>query len=276
MNAVVMTDNDWGLMDPSSQLSEQYMKFLNEVTDGDDKVIVVGRKTFEKVFNNKPMPGKLNLVLSDSVKIAATGTINDKSTLLYMNSKEEIDKFIDLNKSSNIFICGGDSIYDLYLDRCDKVYQMHYSNRAMHYSTFPHLYRNNFEVSWCKNKDRYDDYSIFYVEWEFLGNNHYCLTGSLEEWGSKIEFVSKNGIDWTTIYGLQLETGGYEQRRLSKIFKAGRPRLEPATVKINDYLFRTTYCYTLDTSIVMFDGYGETEERSKAVAEYYKDYYSKL
>ena len=85
------------------------MKFFKETTMGHP--VVMGRKTFESL--PKVLPGRTNIVLSRSNNFP-------KEVLVFKN----IDELNDYYKNNNeeIFIIGGASIYNKFINLSDKLY----------------------------------------------------------------------------------------------------------------------------------------------------------
>lgn len=85
------------------------MKFFKETTMGHP--IVMGRKTFESL--PKVLPGRKNIVIS-------TNQINNNEIELYKSIREFLIKYQDYNY--DIFIIGGASIYNEFIDMATKMY----------------------------------------------------------------------------------------------------------------------------------------------------------
>jgi dihydrofolate reductase len=90
------------------KLSED-LKLFKEVTMG--HTVLMGRKTFESI--GKPLPGRLNLVVSRTAEFGGVETIRDLDT--FDPSRFE-------NGGSEIFVIGGSEIYSKLLDRCELLY----------------------------------------------------------------------------------------------------------------------------------------------------------
>ena len=86
------------------------LKHFKEKTFG--KPCIMGQKTFESI--GRPLPGRLNIVLSKDPKFKAKGVITCDS----------IDSAVRWasNYSSEVFVIGGGSIYAQTIDLADKLY----------------------------------------------------------------------------------------------------------------------------------------------------------
>jgi dihydrofolate reductase len=75
------------------------------------KPIVMGRKTFESI--GRPLPGRTNIVVSRDANLSIDGVIivtNFNDAILAAHGAEEV------------MIIGGGSIYQAYLERCQRLY----------------------------------------------------------------------------------------------------------------------------------------------------------
>lgn len=82
------------------------LKFFKQTTT--ENTVVMGRKTFDSI--GKPLPNRLNIVLSRSNEIENT---------IVLRSKEEVLKLAEYLKG-DIFIIGGAKIYQEFADVIEK------------------------------------------------------------------------------------------------------------------------------------------------------------
>ena len=87
------------------------LKFFKNTTWG--MVVVMGRKTFEAV--NKPLPGRINIVITRQAGWTAEGTV----TATDLN--DALKKAGETN-CEEIFVIGGGEIYKQSMAICDKIY----------------------------------------------------------------------------------------------------------------------------------------------------------
>ena len=91
------------------------LKYFKKITTG--KTVVMGRKTFESIINrnNKPLPNRINVVLTrdSGYKFDGAIIIND------------LNKFLENNKDEDIFIIGGKQIFDESMNYVDRFYITH-------------------------------------------------------------------------------------------------------------------------------------------------------
>lgn len=112
MNLIAAVDSNWGI-GKNNQLLVKIpadMKFFRETTTG--KVVVMGRKTLESFPNGQPLKNRVNIVLTHD----ETYQVKD-AILVY--SIEELWKELEKYDSENIYVIGGESIYDQLVDACD-------------------------------------------------------------------------------------------------------------------------------------------------------------
>ena len=115
MNAIVVVDKNWAIGKDNDLLVHLPgdLKYYKEKTTG--KVIVIGRKTLESFPGGRPLPNRTNLVLTSNPEYKnphCTVCLGEAAML------KELENY----PTQDIFVSGGQSIYDLFLDRCDTVY----------------------------------------------------------------------------------------------------------------------------------------------------------
>lgn len=127
MNAIVCVDENWGIGKDGSLLFSipDDMKHFVEMTK--NNIIVIGRKTLESFKNKKPLKNRLNIVLTKDKNLYKNYTKFDD--IVFAFDKSEVYSILsDLThkfpKYANAMsiVCGGDSIYKLFLDDCDEIY----------------------------------------------------------------------------------------------------------------------------------------------------------
>ena len=87
------------------------LKFFKNITWG--MVVIMGRKTFEAV--NKPLPGRINIVITRQADWNAEGTI----------AATDLQDALQKAKATNcneIFVIGGGEIYKQSMEIADKIY----------------------------------------------------------------------------------------------------------------------------------------------------------
>ena len=115
MKAIVAVDKNWAIGNKGKLLERipDDMKFFRKMTL--NKVIIMGRATFESFPGCKPLKNRINVVLS------STATYEDKDIVLCRN-KQEAMEFLKPYNGDDIFVIGGEAIYREFLPYCDEVY----------------------------------------------------------------------------------------------------------------------------------------------------------
>ncbi|MBP3261788.1 dihydrofolate reductase [Pseudobutyrivibrio sp.] len=156
MNLIVAVDKNWAIGKDNKLLVSipDDMKFFRETTTG--KVVVMGRKTLESFPNSKPLPNRVNIVLTRDAKYEAKGAI-------IVHSKEELNEELKKYNSDDIYVIGGESIYRMMLDECDRAFVTYvdYSYDADTY--FPNLD----EMSDWKLAEESEEQTYYDIEFYF-------------------------------------------------------------------------------------------------------------
>lgn len=115
MNVIVAVDEQWGIGKDGDLLCRISgdMKRFRAITSGN--VLILGRKTLESFPNKKPLPNREHIVLTNNLEYQAEGV-----TLCH--SIAEIPKVLESFKGKDIFVAGGESIYEQLLPFCEKAY----------------------------------------------------------------------------------------------------------------------------------------------------------
>lgn len=115
MNLIVAVDKNWAIGKDNSLLvripSDQ--RYFKEKTT--NNVIVMGRKTLESFPEANPLPNRTNIVITSNPNYKAKDT-----RLVYSieEALEEIKKY----PSEQVYIIGGQTIYEQFLGYCDVAY----------------------------------------------------------------------------------------------------------------------------------------------------------
>lgn len=115
MNLIAIVDQRWGIGYRGSLLnnSPKDMQYFKEKTL--HKVVVMGRKTLETLPNHQPLFDRINIVLSCE-------TDEFKEGFLVCSNLESLLHTLSYYKSEDIFIIGGQSVYELLLPFCDTAF----------------------------------------------------------------------------------------------------------------------------------------------------------
>lgn len=113
MKAIVAVDKEWGIGKNNGLLFRlpRDMAFFKEKTW--DKVVVMGGNTLLSFPGGKPLPHRINIVLSSSL---------ERDDCIVVKNLDEL--FVELQKynSEDIFIIGGAMFYRTMIDYCSVAY----------------------------------------------------------------------------------------------------------------------------------------------------------
>jgi dihydrofolate reductase len=115
MNFIAAVDANWGIGNKGRLLAriKEDQKFFKETTMG--HVVVLGRKTLEEFPGGKPLSGRTNIILSRNTDYVQAGAV-------VAHSLSELSEVLSKYDSDDIFVIGGQSIYDMLIPYCDTAY----------------------------------------------------------------------------------------------------------------------------------------------------------
>lgn len=136
ISIIVAVSDEWGIGRNNELLwniSEDLKRF-KKLTTG--KKVIMGKKTWESL-PKKPLPGRINIVLTD-----VPGEKIENAVTVY-----SIDDAIDkCEKSEEAFVIGGGSIYKQFLPFSDRLYITHVHKKAPADVYFPEIRMNEWKV----------------------------------------------------------------------------------------------------------------------------------
>ena len=108
------------------------LKFFRYTTLG--KTVVMGRKTYESI--GKPLPKRVNIVVSSTMK--------ETEGIIVFNSFEKVlEKY--LNSEEEVFIIGGESLYNFFINYAQNIYLTRVYAKSMADKYFPMFNENDYE-----------------------------------------------------------------------------------------------------------------------------------
>lgn len=156
MQLIVAVDRNWAIGNGNKLLVRipEDQKFFRETTMGN--VVVLGRKTLAEFPNGLPLKGRINIILSRNPDF----TVKDA---IVVHSEKELFEELKKYDSSQIFVIGGESIYNMLYEYCDTAHvtKIEYSYQADKY--FPDLDK---ETGWQLTGDS-DEHTYFDLEYYF-------------------------------------------------------------------------------------------------------------
>lgn len=160
MNIIAAVDNNWAIGKNNQLLVQIPMdqKFFREVTEG--KVVVMGRKTLEGFPNGLPLSNRTNIVLTHSQ------TFKVKNAII-VHSLDELHRELEKYNSEDVYVVGGESVYEQLLDECDVAHitKINYAYDADRY--FPNLdERPEWVITADSEEQTYFDLEFFFYRYE--------------------------------------------------------------------------------------------------------------
>lgn len=160
MNLIVAVDKNWAIGNKNNLLVRipNDHKFFREETTG--KVVVLGRKTLETFPQGRPLPNRVNIILSTdpnySVKDACV--VHSIEELL-----EEVKKYQD----DEVYIIGGESVYRQMLPYCKVAHITKIDHVYEADSFFPNLDEmKEWQVTADSEEQTYFDLEYKFVKYE--------------------------------------------------------------------------------------------------------------
>lgn len=115
MNLIVAVDNKWGIGYKNKLLISipDDMKFFKEMTTG--KVCIMGKNTLNSLPGGRPLDGRVNIVLTKDKTFKKNG-------VTVANSVDEALKIVSEYDTKDVFVIGGESIYNQFMPYIDTAY----------------------------------------------------------------------------------------------------------------------------------------------------------
>lgn len=160
MQLIVAVDSNWAIGKNNQLLVRIPMdqKFFRETTTG--KVVVMGRKTLESFPNGLPLKNRTNIVLTRNPNYKVKDAI-------VVHNMDELHEELKKYNSDDIFVIGGEKIYEQLLDECDTAHvtKINYAYDADAY--FPNLDENpDWEITGDSEEQTYFDLEFFFYRYE--------------------------------------------------------------------------------------------------------------
>lgn len=114
MNLIAVVDQNWAIGRDGGLLAHLPgdLKYFKEKTLG--KTIIMGRETLLSMPKGKPLPGRETIVLSRNPDFHADCTV--------CRSLDELSSLLEAKKKEDIFVAGGENLYQQLMDACDTFY----------------------------------------------------------------------------------------------------------------------------------------------------------
>ena len=133
MKMIAAVDKNWGIGKDNDLLdsSPEDMKFFRETTR--QKAVIMGKNTFLSFPNQKPLPNRLNVVMTSDKSFSPDGvTVVDSIEKAIEAAKKEYS-------DEDIFVIGGAAVYKQMEPLCDCAYITKIDNEYDADRFFPNL-----------------------------------------------------------------------------------------------------------------------------------------
>ncbi len=115
MKAIVAVSQNWGIGHNNDLLYNipEDKKFFRRTTLG--KVVIMGRKTLMSMPGSKPLKDRINIVFTRDEDFNAEG-------VTVCNDIHDLPALIKDHSDDDVFVIGGEEIYNALLPFCDTIY----------------------------------------------------------------------------------------------------------------------------------------------------------
>jgi len=160
MNLIAAVDKNWaiGLNNKLLVQIPADMKFFRETTTGN--VVVMGRKTLESFPNQRPLPNRVNIVLTQDSSYQVKDAI-------IVRSMDELHEELKKYPSEDVYVIGGESIYRQLVDECDVAHitKIDYAYEAD--AWFPNLdEKEEWRITADSDEQTYFDLEYYFYKYE--------------------------------------------------------------------------------------------------------------
>lgn len=160
MNLIVAADEKWAIGYKNSLLVRipEDQKMFRQMTTGG--AVIMGRKTLESFPGKRPLPNRLNVVITHDTGYKVSDAV-------VVHSIEEALAAVKEYEDDKIFVIGGETIYRQMLDMCSTAYvtKIDYTYEADAY--FPNLDEAEGWKLISQSEERtYFDLTFHYLKYE--------------------------------------------------------------------------------------------------------------
>lgn len=160
MNCIVAVDENWAIGYKNELLVRipADQKFFRQETTG--KVVVLGRKTLETFPQGRPLPNRLNIIVSTKKDYQVKDAI-------VVHSIEELMEELKKYDTNDVYIIGGDSIYKQMLPYCDTAHVTKIDRAYEADTHFPNLdAMDEWEITADSDEQVYFDLTYHFLKYE--------------------------------------------------------------------------------------------------------------
>ncbi len=160
MNLIVACDKNWAIGKDNGLLVHlpEDLKYYKEKTIG--KVIVVGRKTLESFPGGRPLPNRINIVLT------ANPDYKNEHCIVCCG-KDALYSELQKYDNGEIFVSGGSMTYELLFDSCDVIYVTKIFSEFEADKYFKNMEEQaDFEITWQSDIKEHDGTQFQFLKYE--------------------------------------------------------------------------------------------------------------
>lgn len=187
----------------------------------DKNIVLMGRKTYFSIHKKyRPLSNRINIVLTRDQELIKSSPIPKNLILTKNVYYTDLDTFYKIyNKyNPNVFVIGGSDIYNLFMEKADKLYITHVHNLEGKDLKFlpgqePHTFINHFTSLYKLSgySEKYFDYKqglsyrvLYYNKSDKISDeyNYLNLMQRILNFGK--ERINRTGINTIGIFGTQL------------------------------------------------------------------------
>lgn len=157
MNIYVTVDANWSIGNNEQllvRIPRDHKLFLEETAG---KVIIMGRKALQTMPQGLPLQGRTNIVLSQNKGLQIKGAT-------VVHSLKELFVLLEQYPTEDVYVVGGESIYEQLLPYCDVVHVTKMDHVYASNKSFPNLEE---DASWRLVADS-EEQTYFDIAYEFL------------------------------------------------------------------------------------------------------------
>ncbi len=165
MKAIVAVDKNWAIGNCGKLLCHLPgdLQYFKEKTKG--KVVLMGRKTFESLPGKKPLPHRVNTVLSLDP--------NFQAPCLVCHTEKALKRELANYNMDDVFVIGGETIYRQMLHLCDTIFVTKIDAEFEADSHFPNLDQDpNYELVWTSKARNEGGIGYKFTEYKKVENEN--------------------------------------------------------------------------------------------------------
>lgn len=137
------------------------MKYFRETTK--DSIVIMGRKTLYSFKDRQPLKNRINIVFThDKNSILNDYEYKNYNNLYFVSEKSELNKILNNYKNKEVYVIGGEKIYNLLINECDTLLLTVLDKTFDADTFFPDFTKYNFVLS-----DKSEDFNYEGIKYNF-------------------------------------------------------------------------------------------------------------